>query len=204
MKKNLIKIVTLTLLLNLTACAKERASNVIATIPEASGIAFCQASNSLVVANDEGSFYELTLEGKLLQHHQLGDYDLEGVVCQKEHFIFAVEGGALLRVERKTLNRKLFKVKGQGFKISKKHGIEGITQIGELYYLSIQSKKAKKSKILVVKLGANYAKVIKTIHHGIIDSAGMAYYDKKLFIVSDKKEKLYAYDLKREKILKTT
>jgi len=203
MKKIFIKIVIFSLLLNLTACAKEKGSNIIATIPEASGIAFCKASNSLVVANDEGSFYELSLEGKVLQHHKLGDYDLEGVVCQKEHFIFAVEDGGLLRVERKTLNSKYFKVKGQGFKISKKHGIEGITKIDDLYYLSIQSKKRKKSKILLVKLGKNYAKVTKTIYHGIIDSAGMDYHNKKLFIVSDKEERLYQYDLKRETILKT-
>ena len=203
MKKIFIKIVTLALLLNLTACGKEKSSNIIATIPEASGISFCKGSKSLVVANDEGAFYELSLEGKVLQHHQLGDYDLEGVVCQKEHFIFAIEDGALLSVERKTLKSKRFKVKGQGFKISKKHGIEGITKIDDFYYLTIQSKKRKKSKILLVKLGKNYAKVVKTIHHRIIDSAGMEYHDKNLFIVSDREERLYRYDLKREKILKT-
>jgi uncharacterized protein YjiK len=54
----------------------------------------------------------------------------------------------------------------------------------------------------VIKEGQNYAKIEKIIDHGIIDSAGMEFHDKKLYIVSDKKDKLYLYDLKRNKVLK--
>lgn len=175
----------------------------IASIPEASGISFCQNSNSLVVANDEGTFYELSLSGDIISKHKLGKYDLEGVVCEEKNFIFAIEGGSLLKVNRQTLQSKKFKVTGIDFKISKKHGIEGITKIDDLYYLSIQAKKKKKeAKLLVVKLGKNYAKVQKVIEHGIIDSAGLQYHDNKLYVVSDKKDKLYVYDLKHQKVIK--
>jgi len=185
------------------ACAEKEKTHIIASIPEASGISYCKESQTLVVANDEGSFYELSTTGEILTEHKLGNYDLEGVVCEKEQFVFAIEGGALLQVNRKTLKGKVLKLKGSGYKLTKKHGIEGITKIGDFYYLSIQEKKRKKdANLLVVKLGRNYAKVINVINHKIIDSSGMQYHDKKLYILSDKKEKLYIYDLKREKILK--
>ena len=189
-------------LLLFTACGKSQ-THTIAHIPEASGISYCQNSNTLVVANDEGSFYELTPSGEIITQHKLGNYDLEGVVCEEEYFIFAVEKGELLVVPRSEPKINRLKIKGRGFTLSKKHGIEGITKIGKLYYLSIQEKRQKKdAKILVVKVGANHAKVVKTINSNIIDTAGMEYHEKKLYIVSDKKDKLYIYDLKKNKIKK--
>jgi len=191
-------------LLLFTACnAKPNNKHKIASIPEASGISYCSNSKTLMVANDEGTFYEISPQGAILSKHKLGKYDLEGVVCEKDKIIFAVEDGALLEVNRKTFKTTFIKIKGQDFKFSKKSGIEGITKIKDLYYVSIQAKKEKDSKILVLKVGKNYAKVIETIQHGIIDSAGMQYHDKKLYIVSDKKDKLYIYNLKKNKVKKS-
>jgi len=172
----------------------------IADIKEASGIAYCKDSKTLIVANDEGSFYEITLEGKPVARHKLGDFDLEGVVCEKEYLIFAVEKGALLKVDRTSLKTKYLKLKGESFKISKKAGIEGITKVGKYYYLAIQSDKKKNAKLLIVKAGDNYAKVIDTIEHKIVDSAGLHHEGKQLYIVSDTKNKLYIYNLKKNKI----
>jgi uncharacterized protein YjiK len=196
-----MKVMLLSSLLLLNACA-DTPQHKIASIPEASGISYCQNSDSLVVANDEGSFYELSPEGAILSEHKLGKYDLEGVVCEEKTFMFAVEDGKLLEVNRKTLRSKLIKIKGQDFKFSKKAGIEGITKIKDLYYVSIQAKTKKDSKLLVLKVGNKYAKVVKTIEHGIIDSAGMQYHQKKLYIVSDKKDALYRYSIKKNKIKK--
>lgn len=187
-------------ILTITSCSSNETSHVIAKIPEASGIAYCQNSKTLVVANDEGSFYELNHSGEILSEHKLGKYDLEGVVCEDKQFVFAIETGALLEVDRKTLKSKKLKLKGKAFKLSKKAGIEGLTKVNDLYYLAIQSKNKKDAKLLVVQAGANYAKVTKVIEHGIVDSAGLHYADKKLYIVSDKKDKLYLYNLKKEKI----
>lgn len=189
----------------LTACSAETSydAHKIASIPEASGISYCQNSDSLVVANDEGSYYEITPEGNILLEQKLGKYDLEGVVCEEQYFIFAVEDGTILQVSRTNADVKKLKLKGKKApKLSKKAGIEGIAKIGSKYYLTVQSKEKKKAKFVVVKLGANYAKVEQVIEHGIIDSAGMEYFDEQLYIVSDKKDKLYSYDLKREKMLK--
>jgi len=182
----------------ITACSNEQ--HKIVSIAEASGISYCKNSNTLIVANDEGSMYEITPKGEIISRHKLGDYDLEGVVCEENDIIFAVEGGYLLKINRKSL--KIHKLKIDGFKFNKKSGIEGIAKIGNLYYLSIQAKKRKKAKILVVKTGSEYAKIKKIINHGIIDSAGMEYYNKKLYIVSDKKDKLYIYNPKTNSIQK--
>ncbi len=182
------------------ACSSE-VNHKITSIPEASGVSYCQNTNTLMVANDEGSFYEITPNGETIFRKKLGDYDLEGVVCNEKSIIFAVEDGYLLRVNRKSFKVKKIKIKGSNIKFSKKSGIEGIARVGNDYYLSIQSKKDKsKAKLIVVKVGTNYAKVKKIINHGILDSAGMEYYKGKLYIVSDKKDKLYIYNIKNGKV----
>jgi len=190
------------LVFSLNSCSNTATNHNIATIDEASGISYCQNSKTLIVANDEGSYYEIRPDGKILTSYKLGEYDLEGVVCEEKRIVFAVEDKGLLLVDRKTQKTQLLLLKGKKFKLSKKSGIEGITKIDKKYYLSIQAKKKKNSKILIVKAGKNYAKIEKIINHRIIDSAGMEFHNNKLYIVSDKKDKLYIYSLKREKVLK--
>jgi len=179
-------------------------SHTIANIPEASGISYCTNSSTLMVANDEGTFYELSLEGKVLYQKKLGDYDLEAVVCHDRELVFAVESKGLLVVERGTNKSTFYALKYQGkkFKLDKKAGIEGLAFHKGKYYLSIQAKNKKDSKILVVKRGKKKAKILEILSHGIIDSAGLQFKDEVLYIVSDKKDKLYLYDLKDNKILK--
>ena len=66
----------------------------IAKIPEASGIVYVKKTNSLFVANDEGTIYELTKKGKILRKKFLGKYDLEGITYDKKNdkLLLAVEG----------------------------------------------------------------------------------------------------------------
>lgn len=191
-------------ILTLSSCnGKELNQHQIASIPEASGISYCENSHSLVVANDEGSYYEITPEGAILSQQKLGKYDLEGVVCEDDNFIFAVESGSILVVSRTNTDVQKLKLKGKKApKLSKKSGIEGIAKVGSKYYLTIQSKEKKEANFIVVKLGANHAKVKEMKDHGILDSAGMELHDNNLYIVSDTKDKLYIYDVKREKVLK--
>ncbi len=198
--RNIISLISITIFLSLSAFAGK-----IASIPEASGISYCNKSHTLVIANDEGSFYEISPNGTIIKQYKLGKYDLEGVVCEEKRFVFAIEKGALLEVNRKTLKSKKLKIKdgrGDNLKFSKKAGIEGITKIDDLYYISLQTKKAKDSLLLVLKMEKNYLKVVKRIKQRIADSSGMQYYKKRLYIVSDKKDKLYIYNLKKGKIEK--
>jgi len=50
----------------LIACGKLE-GNQIVKIPEASGIDYCSTSDTLIVANDEGSYYEISKKGKILK-----------------------------------------------------------------------------------------------------------------------------------------
>ncbi len=186
----------------LTACHTSKKSKMhkIASISEASGISYCDNTDTLIVAGDEGSIYEINAKGKILSANKLGNYDLEGAVCENDRIILAVENKGLLEVNRKTLKTKFFKLKGSGFKITNKQGIEGIAKIKNRYCLAVQSDKKRDSKLLIVQLDKNSADVQKVIKHKIIDSAGLAYKNKKLYIVSDKKDALYIYDIDSNKI----
>ena len=82
-------------------------SKEIAKIPEASGIDYCKDSDTLIVANDEGWYYEITTDGEILSQNRVKKYDLEGVVCKKRSFMFAVEDRGLLKVNRETKEIKL-------------------------------------------------------------------------------------------------
>ncbi len=191
--------------LSLTACA-DPVGKKIAKIPEASGISYCNNSDTLVVASDEGSYYEINPQGKIVQKVKLGKYDLEGVVCEDEQFVFAIENKGILIVDRKTGKKKKVHVdtsyQGKKRKLfDKKEGVEGIAKVDNTVYLAKQSKKKKRSFIAVVKLIPYPGRIVDIIEHHIADTAGLTYHNGYLYMVSDKKDKLIKYDLGKKKIV---
>ncbi len=199
------KILLLGVVMLSLGCAKDSSAKIV-DIPEASGIDYCTNSNTLVVANDEGWYYEISLDGRILTKYKIKG-DLEGVVCEDETFLFAVENKGLLKVNRKTKKKKFISIdmeyNGKNIKlISKNNGIEGITKVGELYYLSKQSKKKKDSLIAIVKIHNNKAKIVDIIKPEVADVAGLTYYKETFYMVSDKKDKVIKYNLDKRKIEK--
>ena len=193
------------MILFLMACADTEGKE-IAKIPEASGISYCSNTDTLIVANDEGSYYEINRKGKILGKKKLGKVDLEGVVCENDQLIFAVENKGILIVERKTGKKKKVTLDTMydGKKLSlfdNKSGLEGIVKIGNTVYLSKQSKKKKDSFIAVVKLTPYPSRIVDVIEHHIPDTAGLDYHDGYLYMVSDKKDLLIKYDLDKKKIV---
>jgi len=191
--------------LSFIGCA-EPAGERISKIPEASGISYCNSSDTLIVANDEGKYFEINPKGKILQKKKLGKYDLEGVVCEEEQLIFAIEDKGILIVDRKTGKKKkvVIDTTYQGKKLNlfnKKAGVEGIAKVGNTVYLAKQSKKKKHSFIAVVKLTPYPGKVIDIVEHQIADTSGLTYHDGYLYMVSDKKDLLVKYDLDKKKII---
>ena len=183
------------------------ASQTIAKIPEASGIAYCADSKKFIVVNDEGTYYEMSKKGKILKKVKLGKFDLEGVVCEKETLLFAVENKGLLLVDRKTGQKQKISVNPnyQGKRITlfdDKVGIEGIAKIDNFVYLAKQSKKKKSSFIAVVRLYPLPSRIVDIIPHHIPDTAGLSYHKKFLYMVSDKKDLVIKYNLKARKIEK--
>lgn len=177
---------------------------IIAEIPEASGIGYCSDSDTLIVANDEGSYNEIDTEGKILKKKKLGNYDLEGVVCEESQLIFAVEDKGILIVDRKSGDKQKmrFDTYFDGKKVplfNKKEGLEGIAKNGDRLYLSKQSKKKKNAFIAVIDLTASPLRIVDIIEHGISDTSGLCYHEGYLYMVSDRKDLLVKYDLETEK-----
>lgn len=193
-------------------------SNVIANIPEASGICFSQKSQTLFVAHDEGKVYEISKEGKILRKKRLGKYNLEGVVCDdvKGELLFAVEGkDSILVVGQKNLKvRNNIKIKRAYHdkiilkKDKKSHGIEGIAMVDDFLYISNQSHKffPKKDPSLLIKVAKDAKKkvtILELFEHGHKDVAGLTYHDKYLFMVSDSENLLIKYSLEDKKVVGT-
>lgn len=189
--------------LSLIACG-EPVGKKIAKIPEASGLSYCQSTDTLIVANDEGHYYEITTKGKILNKVKLGKFDLEGVVCEEEQIIFVREDKGFLLVDRKSGTKKKVTVDTfyDGKKLplfDKKDGVEGIAKVGNILYLAKQSNKKKKSFIAVVKMKPYPSRIIDVIEHHIADTAGLTYHDGALYMVSDKEDLLIKYDLDKKK-----
>lgn len=191
------------IVLSITACGNSEGKE-IAKIPEASGISYCSKDDTLVVANDEGSYYKINRKGKILQKTKLGKYDLEGVVCEEEQMIFALENKGILVVDAKTGKSEinLLDTMYNGRKVplfDKKSGVEGIAKVGNILYLAKQSDKKKNSFIAVVRMTPYPSRIIDVIDHHIADTAGLTYYDGYLYMVSDKEDLLIKYDLQQRK-----
>jgi sugar lactone lactonase YvrE len=187
----------------LTACDASSGKK-IAKIPEASGISYCSSDDTLIVANDEGSYYKINRKGKILQKIKLGNYDLEGVVCEDKEMIFSLENKGILIIDRQTGKKKKVNLNTiyNGKKLplfDKKSGVEGIAKIGNMVYLAKQSDKKKKSFIAVVRLRPYPSKIVDVIEHHVADTAGLTFHDGYLYMVSDKEDILIKYDLDKKK-----
>ena len=186
------------------SCSKDT-SHRIAKIPEASGIDYCKDSDTLVVANDEGRYYEIDREGTILNKKKMGKYDLEGVVCTNKKFIFTIEDKGLLFVNRKNGKKKKVTLdttyhNKELLLFDKKNGAEGIAKNGDTLYIAKQAKKKHDSFIAVVHYDRYHQKVINLIKPKIPDIAGLTIYDGYLYMVSDKKDLLIQYDLDKKSI----
>ena len=193
----------LTFLLSSFSYAKS-VGKVIAEIPEASGIAYCSNSDTLIVVNDEGSYYEIDTDGKILMRTKLGNYDLEGAVCEENEIFFAIEDKGILKVQRKRIKKDkiVLDTTFNGKKLplfNKKSGVEGIAKKDNIVYISKQSNKKKKSFIAVVQLAPTPSKIIDMIEHRISDTAGLDFHEGYLYMVSDKEDLIIKYDLDKKK-----
>lgn len=193
--------------------AKEK---IIAKIPEASGISYSYKSNTLFVVNDEGTIYELSLQGEILRKKKIGKYDLEGIAVDDENnlLLLAIEGDdEILILSKKKLKEKhkvSIKRDYKGVKVLKKgnDGLEGLALYKDKIYASNQSNnkypKDDSSVIVIIDydLKKKKQKIKDIIDHGFIDIAGLTFYNDILFMVSDKKSLLIQYDIKLKKVIK--
>ena len=160
-------------------------------IPEASGI--CQKDNKLYVVSDEGKIY-IIKNNQIIKKVKFKGYDFEGIYCGDKYLFLAVENKReILKLDYKFNIKKKIKLKIKNY--SKTHGIEGIAKKGDKFFISIQNKKS----IFVFDKKGN---VIDKLKVGIKDISGLDIKGDILYFVSDKKDKLYFYDLKLKKVIK--
>ncbi|MEA2072031.1 MAG: SdiA-regulated domain-containing protein [Campylobacterota bacterium] len=178
----------------------------IAEIPEASGICYIASTKTLLVANDEGWLYEITPKGKLVRKRYIGKYDLEGISYSKDNdelYLANEAKNSILVMNRFTFEvkkeikiKKKFKGK-EVFGDSKKSGIEAIAFFNGELYLSHQASHVFR----VGSLKKNKTKITEVYKHGYKDIAGLAFRDGFLYMLSDKKNLLIKYDIKKKKTL---
>jgi uncharacterized protein YjiK len=202
------------LMLSLTGCSYGQSNGVIASIPEASGICYSKTLDSLFVANDEGTVFEISKNGKIVREVYLGNYDLEGIACddKNQRLLFAIEGKdniliiSLPSLEKKdviSINRRF-----HGRKIlkkDKKHGLEGITidDEGNIYLLN-QSYDFLPEKDPSVMLRVNEkGEILELYDIGFTDMAGITFHNGLFYIVSDDEDLLIIYNLDTKKVVET-
>ncbi|DAB28895.1 MAG TPA: hypothetical protein CFH84_12485 [Sulfurimonas sp. UBA12504] len=195
----------------LTVSSTFLGANTLAQVPEASGICFIKEAEELIVVNDEGWIYRLSMKGKILEKKYLGKYDLEGVVYEQtsDTLLLAVENtNSILVVQAKSF-AILKEVKIDGFyngeqllKGSKKEGIEAIALHEGKIYLSNQSHKKNNSFVFQIDTLQNAeAKIVQIMQHGYVDVAGLCFHNGFLYMTSDEKNLLIKYDLKNNKTI---
>lgn len=198
-------ILTIGMVLGLSTCVQSD-ENVIAHIAEASGISYCKNTDTLIVVNDEGTYYEINTNGKILKKVKLKNYDLEAVICEDKEILFAIENKGLFILDRKTGKETKIPLntlyKGKKIKLfDKKKGIEGLARVGKLLYLAKQSKKKKKSFIAVVEMKPDTFAIVDIIKHKIADTSGLTYHEGSLYMTSDKEDVIVKYDLDKNIIV---
>jgi len=210
-------VLIITIILNIVSASnfKIKDKQIIAKVPEASGICYSTIRDSLFIANDEGKIYEISKKGKILRDKKIGNYDLEGVACDNDKgvLLFAVEkDDAVLVVSQKRLKIKKkisIKRKFKGIKVlkkDKKHGLEAITIVDGKIFLSNQSfnKYPKEDSSVVFQIDnikGKKAKIVKIINHGYFDIAALTYHNKMLYMISDDKNLLITYNLKENRTI---
>ncbi|MCP4523222.1 MAG: hypothetical protein GY828_03310 [Candidatus Gracilibacteria bacterium] len=182
----------------------------ITNIPEASGICFMEKTESFFVTNDEGTIYEIDHSGKILQKKKIGKIDFEGIACNTEtNEVYALveNTGEIYVLSPKNLKTNFIysldiSKKERDKYLDEKNGAEGLMFDGKYFYISTQHKKNNLLKFEKEKKGDKLL-LKKNFDIKSEDLSGLTFHKSELYILSDKKQSIYKYDLKKEKIIST-
>jgi len=158
------------------------------------------------VVSDEWEIQKINSSLKKLEYFKFEEnYDFEAIVCDENN-------NNLLAVDEKSWNIYKIEMIRDGFsplKITKKYKInwyklnkkwiEWFAKISQNKY--IISTQEKKNNLLVLEFKDEKFKIIKKIDFPYKDLSGLEYFNKKLYIISDKNNKIFIYDLEKEKTI---
>lgn len=208
-------ILLFSLFLNLFVQANEISDlETIHEIPDASGVCYHSQRDSLFIANDNGNVYEIKTSGEFVRKVYLGDYDLEGVVCDNERLYFAVERAeSVILVDPEDLSViKEMKVKSkfngeEVLKSGDNEGFEGIAIRDGYFYISNQSYKRypKRDSSVIIKVKVDTIKdklkIQDVFDTGYFDISGLTFVKDMLYFLSDDDDLLIVYDVKSKEVV---
>lgn len=199
------KIICLFALLFFISCTPNGSMKTLVNIPEASWICYFEKNDSFFVASDEGSVYEISKKGKILQKNKLWKYDLEWIMCENNKlYVLEEESGNLLELKPKDLSLIKIIKNNLSKKDRKKYfdadsGAEWLTSDGKNIYISTQH---KKNNLLEFTLKDDELILKKVFDIEMDDLSGLTFHKKDLYILSDKHDVIWIYDIKTEKVIK--
>ncbi len=175
---------------------------------EASGICYMPHLDSFFVVWDEWEIQEIDSSWKKWKYLKFEkNYDLEAIVCNDEKEILlmidestgnilemkmSIEGVSSLK------NRSIKEYKIEWYNLNEKW-IEWFTQISkDTYIISTQS---EKENILFVRFKNKKFTVVKKVDFPYWDLSWLDFFNKILYIISDKNNKVYKYKLTDNKIV---
>lgn len=204
----IVKIFILITFLSLFSCSQEIEKNYkkISEIPEASWICYMEKSDTFFVANDEGKIYEIDKNWKILKEKNIWNYDFEWIVCnnEKEEIYVLIENSwNLLKVDSEKLDMlgdyilDLSKKERKKY-FNEKSWAEWLAFDGKNFYISTQNKKNNLLKFSTSNKKNNKLNLEKVYDVKYDDLSWMTFYNKELYIISDKNDLYLIYDLENK------
>jgi len=201
LKKILILILTI---LFLTSCWDNTKS---INFAESSGICYMPNQNIFYVVSDEWEIQKVNSNLEKLEYFKFDkNYDFEAIICDEKNnnlLIIDEKVWEIYKIEMSTEGFSSLKItksyKINWYKLDKKW-IEWFAKIWENKY--VISTQTKKENLLILEFVDKDFKVTKKIDFPYKDLSGLEYFNKKLYIISDKNDKVFIYDLEKEKINK--
>ena len=171
---------------------------------ESSWICYMQDKDVFYVVSDEWEIQKIDSNLEKIGYFQFDEkYDFEAIVCDEKNNI-------LYTIDEKKWQIYKINSKDDKFNILEKYNInwykldekwiEWFTKISENKY--VISTQTKKDNLLIIEFKNNIFKVIQKIDFPYIDLSWLEYKNNNLYIISDKNDKVFIYDLEKEKILR--
>lgn len=190
------KILTLVILvITLTSCS---ISKKLSDIPEASWL--CQNDSYYYTVSDKWIVYKLKNDWYILKENNLWKEDLEWIVCNINGLYALVESGKLIELDYDLNVLNTYKLEDRDKYFTKKAWAEGITYVNWYFYISSQSEENNLLKYEMVS-NTTHLKLIDKYSIPYKDLSWLDYYNNLLYIVSDKNNKIYKYDINSNKIV---
>lgn len=207
----MLRITWIIILIFLSSCnilnKKDNKYEDIVKIPEASGICYMQNSDSFFVANDEWKLFEIDKSGNMLNKRNIWSYDFEWIYCdndKKEIYLLLENTWNLLIIS--ALDFKIIwdfvldiDSKKRNKYFNEKSWAEWLIFNSNYFYISTQN---NKNNLLKFKISKNNKKLkLEKIYDiNYKDLSWLDFYKDLLYILSDKNDSIYVYNLDKEEI----